>query len=283
MKLIRKKKTSTFENKEVDVSQTLTENLNYKTESNTQHGESQTEIKNEKNATLPSSKPHFSHSSVWKILVVDDEPEIHAMTKLNLRDLVFDNKKVQIFNAMSAEEAKTILAQEPEIAVALLDIVMETDDAGLRLVEYIRYELCNQRIRLIIRTGQPGMAPERYIIDHYDIDDYKDKTELTAQRLYATLRTALKAYRDLIIIDNNRQGLEKILNAAPNLYRIQPMERFLEEVLTQITSFCVVGESCIVAKLNSSNTPQQGTKAEKVDIIFQVGTGKYQNKKATFF
>jgi signal transduction histidine kinase/CheY-like chemotaxis protein len=212
--------------------------------------------------------------SSWKILIVDDEPEVHAVTKLTIGDLKFEDKPVQLLSAMSGKEAQEILKQEPDIAVALIDVIMETEDAGLRLVNYIRTELNNQRIRLIIRTGQPGIAPERYVVEHYDIDDYKDKTELTMERLYTTLRTTLKAYRDLTIIDINRQGLEKILTAAPNLYRIQPMEQFLEGVLTQMTSLCHIGEHSLIAMLDALSDV-----SETNHVVIQVGTGKFSPQK----
>jgi signal transduction histidine kinase len=210
-------------------------------------------------------------SATWKILIVDDEPEVHAVTKLSVSDLIFDGKKVQFFSAMSGQEGREILAREPDIAVALVDVVMETEDAGLRLVNYIRNELGNRRIRLIIRTGQPGSAPERYVIDHYDIDDYKDKTELTAQRLYTTLRTTLKAYRDLTAIEHNREGLEKILTAVPNLYRIQPLEQFFEGVLTQITSFCPIGENNLLI----ATIDRPSAKTDDIKATIRVGMGKF--------
>ena len=176
MKLIREKgKTAKRDNKVVESSVTTP---------------ASNKILRRQPATKPNSMP--TTLSSWKILVVDDEPAIHAVTKLTVGDLKFEDKPVQLFNAMSGKEAREILKQEPNIAVALIDVVMETGDAGLRLVNYIRTELNDQRIRLIIRTGQPGIAPERYVIDHYDIDDYKDKTELTAERLYTTLRTTQK-------------------------------------------------------------------------------------------
>jgi signal transduction histidine kinase/CheY-like chemotaxis protein len=227
----------------------------------------------------PTKKPvsiPIIRSSLWKILVVDDEPEVHAVTNLSVGDLEFANKKVELLSAMSGAEARKILVKEPDIAVALIDVVMETEDAGLRLVEYIRNDLNNKRIRLIIRTGQPGVAPERYVIDHYDIDDYKDKTELTTQRLYTTLRTTLKAYHDLTIIDINRQGLEKILTAAPNLYRIQPMEQFLEGVLTQITSLCPIGESSLIATINGVLAMPE----DDSTVVIRTGTGKFTDHKS---
>jgi signal transduction histidine kinase/CheY-like chemotaxis protein len=227
-------------------------------------------------AQKPISPPAIT-SSPWKILVVDDEPEIHAVTQLSIGDLVFENKKIQLFNAISAQEAREILSTESDIAVALIDVVMETEDAGLRLVEYIRNELNNRRIRLIIRTGQPGIAPEPYVIDNYDIDDYKDKTELTTQSLYTTLRTALKAYRDLTIIDNNRQSLEKILSAAPELYRIQPMEQFLEGILTQMGSLCPIGKNSLIATRNSALAILD----DDSKMIIRMGTGKFVDKNTS--
>ena len=133
----------------------------------------------------------------WKVLIVDDEEDIHAMTRLALNDFKFAGRKLKIFQAMSASEAQNILESEREIAVAFIDVVMETDDAGLQLVNFIRNRLKYPLIRLIIRTGQPGLAPEKKVIEEYDIDDYKDKSTLTAGKLYTVMRLALKFYSNL--------------------------------------------------------------------------------------
>ncbi|OQW95456.1 MAG: hypothetical protein BWK79_02435 [Beggiatoa sp. IS2] len=174
----------------------------------------------------------------WKILIVDDEPDVHALARLNLKNFEFSSKPLQFFEALSAQEAKIILSAEPDIAVALIDVVMETDDAGLLLVDFIRNELKNSLIRLIIRTGQPGHAPEKYVIDNYDIDDYKDKTELTSQKLYTTMRSALKSFRDLGIIDSSRKGLKKILDTTPSLYHPKSIDNFFSNVLSEILELC---------------------------------------------
>lgn len=188
----------------------------------------------------------------WKVLVVDDEADIRTLTRLNLKGFGFDGRELQILEAASAHEARQVLAEHDDIALALIDVVMETDDAGLRLVEYIRQELGNKMIRLVIRTGQPGVAPERYVIDNFDIDDYKDKTELTATRLYTTVRSALKAYRDLKTIDLNRIGLSRVLNAAPDLYRISnaSLTGFFEGVLTQIIGLCNLADMSFISTID---------------------------------
>ena len=177
----------------------------------------------------------------WKILIVDDEPDVLKLTRISLRDFSFEGLSLNILEAQSTKDATALLNDHNDIAVALIDVVMETQDAGLNLVQYIRQQQQNQLIRLIIRTGQPGAAPERYVIDHFDIDDYKDKTELTAAKLYTTVRSALKAYRDLQTLNTNRLGLEQILHAAPMLYRLSShtsLSSFFNGILTQIIGLC---------------------------------------------
>ncbi len=137
----------------------------------------------------------------WKVLIVDDEPMIHQVTSLALQNFEFEGKKLKLISAHSGAEARDILNQESGIALILLDVVMETDDAGLRLVNFIRYELKDQLVRIVLRTGQPGVAPEKEVITKYDIDDYKAKTELTVDKLYTTVHTALRSFNEVIKID----------------------------------------------------------------------------------
>lgn len=188
----------------------------------------------------------------WKLLVVDDDADIRELTRLNLRGFRFAERELEIIEADSAYHARVVLEKSDDIAVALIDVVMETDDAGLRLVEYIRNDLQNPMMRLIIRTGQPGLAPERFVIDHYDIDDYKDKTELTAAHLYTAVRSALKSYRDLRTIDLNRQGLARVLASAPDIYRIsnRSLDNFFQGVLTQIVGLCNLTDSSFISTVS---------------------------------
>lgn len=204
-----------------------------------------------KKRTPPSSTEEIV-AQPWKILVIDDEPSVHTLTKLILKRMEFAGRRLQLFSAYSAEEAKDVLHKEADIAVALVDVVMESEYAGLELVEYIREELGNGHVRLVIRTGQAGSAPEREVIDHYDIDDYKDKTELTAQKLYTTIRSALKAYRDIMIIESNRQGLERILNATPGLYlpSFDSVDQFFQGVLQQVIGLCQLGKNGLLCTIN---------------------------------
>lgn len=161
--------------------------------------------------TPVETPPQAASALPWKVLVVDDDADVRAITRLSLKGVLFDGRPLSLLDAASAAEAKQVLSEHDDVALALIDVVMETDDAGLRLVEHIRLQRKDPFIRLVIRTGQPGMAPERFVIDNFDIDDYKDKTELTAARLYTTVRTAIKSYRDLKILDANRATLSALL------------------------------------------------------------------------
>lgn len=188
----------------------------------------------------------------WKLLVVDDEPDMRALTRINLKGFQFAGRELEIVEAASAYQAREVLAEHPDVAVALIDVVMGTDDAGLRLVEYIRKDLKNLMVRLIIRTGQPGLAPERFVIDHYDIDDYKDKTELTATHLYTAVRSAIKSFRDLRSIDLNRVGLQHVLAAAPDIYRIsnRSLSQFFQGVLTQVVGLCNLSHHSFISTID---------------------------------
>ncbi|WP_462172893.1 response regulator [Pseudoalteromonas xiamenensis] len=133
----------------------------------------------------------------WKVLIVDDEPDIHALTKLALSNFKFKDKALSFLDAHSGEDAIQVLKEHDDIAVILLDVVMESDTAGLEVAKYCREALGNQLSRIILRTGQPGSAPEKQVMQKYDINDYKNKTELTSDRLFATVLGALRSYKEL--------------------------------------------------------------------------------------
>ncbi|MBG21873.1 MAG: hypothetical protein CMF22_00220 [Idiomarinaceae bacterium] len=144
----------------------------------------------------------------WKILIVDDEKEVHAVTRLALMDVTFEGAGLEFLSAHSVAEAKSQIDSHGDLALVLLDVVMETDDAGLQVANYIRQQKGNQQVRIILRTGQPGQAPERAVVLNYDINDYKAKTELTSQKLFTSVMSALRSYRDIMQVEQQRQRLE---------------------------------------------------------------------------
>ncbi|MCU0544993.1 MAG: hybrid sensor histidine kinase/response regulator [Oscillatoriaceae cyanobacterium Prado104] len=170
-------------------------------------------------AKPPATDSSEADSPGWKVMVVDDDVAVHQATKLALKNFCFENKQLTIISAYSGEEAKKIIADRPDTAFILLDVVMETNDAGLQVVKYIREELKNQQVRVILRTGQPGDAPEESVIVNYDINDYKLKVELTRQKLITTAISALRSYRDVVELTESRRTLENQKNKISQTLR----------------------------------------------------------------
>ncbi len=220
-----------------------------------------------------SAPPHEEgKKDFWKVMIVDDEEGVHVVTKIALDGFEFEGKGLKFLSAYSGEEAKKLIRENPDTAVILLDVVMEEDDSGLKVAKYIREELNNHLTRIILRTGQPGQAPEREVIVNYDINDYKTKTELTAQKLFTTMVASLRSYRDLKIIDNSKKGLEKIIEASATIFEIKSFEIFVSGVLKQLISFLNLEEDSIYVKTSYFAMP-----GEEGELYIVAGTGKYSD------
>lgn len=208
-----------------------------------------------------------SNLEPWRVLIVDDDKEVHTVTTLALNDLQVLNRRLTFFHAYSAEEALQFLAKNSDIALVLLDVVMETDDAGLIAVLRIRDELKLDEIRIILRTGQPGYAPEEKVIKQYDINDYKTKTELTRGKLVTSIIAAIRSYQQIRTINQNRRGLTKIITAAASLLEHQSLHQFSEGVLTQISSLIgLPAEGIVCAQIEDD-----GTASEKIYVLGAAG------------
>jgi diguanylate cyclase (GGDEF)-like protein len=172
----------------------------------------------------------------WAVLIVDDDEQVHSATLFALKDLVVHGRPLEFIHAYSADEARTMLQDRDDVAVIFLDVVMENEDTGLRMVKVIREDLGLRETRIILRTGQPGYAPEVEVISNYDINDYRTKSELTRTRLITSLTAAIRSYEQIQTISENRRGLEKIVHASAALFERRAIEGFAEGVLTQIAS-----------------------------------------------
>jgi response regulator RpfG family c-di-GMP phosphodiesterase len=212
--------------------------------------------------TSPDERP-------LRILIVDDELDVHSVTRLALRGVTFKGRPLELMSAYSGTEAFEVMSTCNDIALVLLDVVMETDDAGLKLVGRIREELNNQLVRIVLRTGQPGQAPEQQVIIDYDINDYKAKTELTTQKLFTTVVASLRAYESLVMIERSRVGLSKILEGATNLYQIHSLREFASGVLNQISAILDVGADGVLCLL------QGGASGESVSPTVVAATGNF--------
>lgn len=209
-------------------------------------------------------------ASRWKILIVDDELDVHKVTRLVLSGFEFGGRTLELYSAYSAAEARELLGAHPDMAVILLDVVMEDDDAGLKLVRHIREEQHNNAVRIILRTGQPGQAPEQKVVLQYDINDYKAKTELTSEKLFTTVIASLRAYRDIITIEKSRKGLEKIIDASASIFELQSLKTFVNGILTQFVSMLQFDVNAVYGKTSGLTAVDNDGK-----IYVVAGTGIY--------
>ncbi|MBK9596303.1 MAG: EAL domain-containing protein [Rhodocyclales bacterium] len=167
----------------------------------------------------------------WRLLIVDDEPDVHSATTFALKDLIIAGRKLEFLHAYSAAEARRLMETTPGIAVVLLDVVMEKGDAGLQLVRAIRDELGCADTRIILRTGQPGYAPELEVIRDYDINDYKTKSELTRTRLVTSLTTAIRSYEQIRMALESAQAMDRLVRSAPSLLTQRSIGEFAGQAL----------------------------------------------------
>ncbi len=211
--------------------------------------------------------------AAWKILIVDDEEEVHSVTRLALKNYMFGGRPLEFFYAYSGDEACKIMAKHRDMALVLLDVVMETEHSGLDVVRYIREKLRNKLVRIVLRTGQPGQAPERRVIVDYDINDYKEKTELTAQKLFTVFTASLRSYRDMLALENSRIGLKKIIYASANIFTLRSMREFAEGALSQMLALLHIQDkgSFYGSSIDSLAAFKSGSHFKVV-----AGTGKYE-------
>jgi response regulator RpfG family c-di-GMP phosphodiesterase len=210
----------------------------------------------------------------WKILLVDDEPDIHDITKLTLARFRLDGRSLTFLHAYSGQEAKAMLARETDIALVFLDVVMEREDSGLEVARWMRQDLDNQFTRIVLRTGQPGQAPEERVIVDYDINDYKEKTELDRTKLFTTTFAALRAYRDIMKVEEARQqqvhyreGLERVIAASTHIFKQRNLKDFASGLLQQVVALLRLEHSMLLRLRGATAIAGEGD----FEVLAQIG------------
>ncbi len=230
---------------------------------------------------MPNQKTLFAKATTkaknkkfWNVLIVDDEKDVHVVTQAVLADFSFQGKHIKFFNAYSAKEALEVMRNESNMAVVLLDVVMEEDDSGLKVAKAIREELHNSFVRIILRTGQPGSAPEESVIVNYDINDYKEKTDLTSKKLFTTIVTALRGFQDLQSLQKGKEGLKLVLESSYELCKFHSLQKFTQGILTQMLAIMNFNSDSMYLKTD-------GFTAQKANGNFTLlaATGKYNTKE----
>jgi CheY-like chemotaxis protein len=184
----------------------------------------------------PTAAANSTGVAEWTVLVVDDEPAVHAVTQLALGGYEVEGCPVRLLHAHSGAEARRVLEQEPDCAMVLLDVVMETDEEGLAVARWIRDGLGNALVRIVIRTGQPGSAPETHVVSDYDIHAYHSKTDLNVQKLRTTVTGGVRSWRDLRTIQLQRNALERVIEATGKLFEPDSLSELLQAILKQVAA-----------------------------------------------
>jgi response regulator RpfG family c-di-GMP phosphodiesterase len=210
----------------------------------------------------------------WKVLLVDDEPDIHDITKLTLSRFRLDGRPLTFLHAYSGDEAKQVLARESNIALVFLDVVMEKEDSGLEVARWMRQDQDNQFTRIVLRTGQPGQAPEERVIVNYDINDYKEKTELDRTKLFTTTFAALRAYRDIMKVEearhaqaSYREGLERVIAASAHIFQQRNLKDFANGLLQQVVALLRLDQSMLLRLRGASVI----TGESEYEVLAQIG------------
>lgn len=213
----------------------------------------------------------------YKVIIADDDEEIHSVTRMILRNFEFEGRKLILLDAYSGKEAKQMLKDNADTALIFLDVVMENIHSGLEVVEYLRKDLRNEMTRIVLRTGQPGEAPEEKVIKDYDINDYRIKTELTVSRLNTTIYSALRNYRDLMKLERNRKGLQRIIETSANLFKHNHLNEFLTSILHQMSSFKLDnGDMVFLHGAEKGSSGVITMEQESRQPVVVAATGKYE-------
>ncbi len=194
----------------------------------------------------------------WDILVVDDEKSVHQVTELVMGDFTFDGRPLRFTHCYSAAEARAVL-EHSSFALILLDVVMESEHAGLELVRHIRDTLGDAIVRIVLRTGQPGQAPQAFVLKTFDINDYREKTDLTHAKLSTVFYSALRAYRDLTRLERARRGLRRSIDAITHVCDSDNLRSFCSAVLEQASVLLGSGgEGVCASRVNAYAAARQG-------------------------
>lgn len=218
----------------------------------------------------------------WKILIVDDDDQIHLITRQALKRFVFQGRQLDFYSAYTAAEARTLLGSgEHKFAVILLDVVMEEDNSGLLLADYIRHECGNSYSRIILRTGQPGVAPEYSVVRDYDIDAYKNKTELKQSDLEAVFYTSLRSYRDINSLQAQRRNIEQLVQSITSISSAHDLPEFASCLLSQIEGFTGTEHGRLLLEPSGSYTISKDSQRTRVLAMTPSNVEISQNEDLT--
>ncbi len=212
----------------------------------------------------------------YRVVIADDDEEVHRVTEMIFKGFTFEGDPLEILNTYSAADTIEVFRRNSDIAILFLDVVMEKECSGLDVIKIIREELGNTSVRIVLRTGQPGEAPEEDVIREYDLNDYRLKTELTASRLKTTLYSALRNYRDIRILEKHKAGLEKIIKTTSKLFENNTLRDFTTSMLEELSNFQLDSPEMVYVHETADGLVSIEDCTQNKNLIV-AATGKYES------
>ncbi len=206
------------------------------------------------------------------VLLVDDDPDYLQATAL-----VLEREGHNVLLAASGEEALQVLRQSP-VELCLLDYVMPGMN-GQQVVEALRKFA--PMVQVILQTGYANEQPPRELLKRLDIQGYFDKSE-GPEKLLLWTDVGLKAATAVHQLNRSRQGLRHILDATPELHKLQPLEQLLKGILLQISAFLGTGDSfvAVVPEGRHARDPQGflALVEEDLSLVIKASTGAFEKR-----
>ena len=174
--------------------------------------------------------------AAFTVLSVDDDPAFQQSLRMALSDFRFNDSPLRLLTASSSSEAKEVMVANPDVSAILLDVVMESDDAGLQLVRAVREQLGNAEVRIVLITGQPGMAPMRKTLQQLDVSDYWLKTDLYRERLQGIVTGSLRTWSEIHALARAKRGLQHIVQMGDRLNGRRDPDEFSRQLLQELAA-----------------------------------------------
>jgi len=218
---------------------------------------------------MPRKHRDIAESGRTLVLVDDDVDYLQATQAL------LESEGHTVISAKDGPSALAVLMTHPA-DVLLLDYFMP-GLTGEEVVTELRKT--NVRIQVVLQTGYSSERPPREMLKRLDIQGYHDKSD-GPDKLLLWADAALKQAAALQEVDKNRQALSYILEATPELHRMQPMAELLPFVLGHVVGLLGATNAFLIvvpegAERRSVEVDGFLASAENSDLVIDAGSGRF--------
>jgi diguanylate cyclase (GGDEF)-like protein len=204
------------------------------------------------------------------ILLVDDNHEYLEATRL-----ILEREGHEVISCTNGADA-LFAVRTRTIDLLLIDYVMPGMNGEEVIVEIRKF---NAHLQIILQTGYANENPPRELLQRLDIQGYYDKSD-GPDRLLLWTDVGLKSAYSIQLLTKSRLGLNYILSATPEMYKIQPLGDLLRGILIQISGLLGAANSFLaILPPNRNGSPVEGFLAmaerDGAELKIRAGVGKY--------